>query len=156
MPDGVGLVIGVLALGYVLLLSELFLPGGIAGAAGFVVVLYGCWLAFDLGPGWGSSAIVSSVVFTGLGIWGFFHSRLGKRMVLSDRQAAGWKAQESDLAGLVGRTGVAISPLRPAGLVDVEGRRVDVVTDSEFLATGQRVRVVEVEGNRVVVEAIAE
>ena len=51
------------------------------------------------------------------------------------------------------RTGRTLTPLRPAGLVEIDGRRIDVVADSEFLDAGVEVRVCEVEGNRVVVEA---
>ena len=53
--------------------------------------------------------------------------------------------------GLVGHEGVAEAPLRPAGLARIDGRRVDVVTRGELIDPGERVRVLEVKGNRVVV-----
>ncbi len=56
--------------------------------------------------------------------------------------------------GTDGRQGVAISQLRPAGIGRFGLRRVDVVARSEFLKRGEPIVVVEVEGNRVVVEPL--
>lgn len=52
----------------------------------------------------------------------------------------------------VGTIGMAQTPLRPNGIVDFEGRRVDVVTQGDFVAKGLYVEVVEAHGNRVVVK----
>ncbi|MEY3163158.1 MAG: hypothetical protein RIT25_3153 [Planctomycetota bacterium] len=52
---------------------------------------------------------------------------------------------------LVGRTGRAATTLRPAGVMESGQDRLDVVTDGEFLEAGTPVRVVQVEGNRIVV-----
>ena len=51
----------------------------------------------------------------------------------------------------VGKQGVAISPLRPAGVVEIEGKRLDVVTRGEFLAEGESVRIAQVQGRQVIV-----
>ena len=53
-----------------------------------------------------------------------------------------------------GRERVVVAPLRPSGTVEIEGRRVSVVSDGQLLDKGRRVRVVLVEGSRVVVEAV--
>jgi membrane-bound serine protease (ClpP class) len=53
---------------------------------------------------------------------------------------------------LMGAVGVATSPLRPSGSADFEGRPVAVVAAGTMIDRGTRVRVVEVTGNRVVVE----
>lgn len=55
---------------------------------------------------------------------------------------------------LLGKEGVTVSELRPAGIVLIDGRRTDVVTDGEFVAVEQAVKVVEARGNRVVVRPI--
>jgi membrane-bound serine protease (ClpP class) len=54
---------------------------------------------------------------------------------------------------LLGKSGRAVSTLRPAGIADIEGRRVDCVADGELLDAGTEVTVVRVDGNRVVVRA---
>jgi membrane-bound serine protease (ClpP class) len=56
-------------------------------------------------------------------------------------------------AGLIGKTGRTLSPLRPAGTAEIEGEIVDVMTDGEFLGADTAVRIVRIEGNRVFVKA---
>ena len=60
----------------------------------------------------------------------------------------------ADLSGLAGRTGTAVSFLRPAGIATIDAKRVDVLTAGEFIAQGTPIRVVRVEGARVFVEAV--
>jgi membrane-bound serine protease (ClpP class) len=55
---------------------------------------------------------------------------------------------------LVGRTAAAATVLRPAGVVEIDGERLDVVTNGEFVEAGRAVRIVAVEGNRIVVEPV--
>ena len=50
--------------------------------------------------------------------------------------------------------GVATSDLRPSGLALFGDRRVDVVSQGDFISAGTRVRVIEVSGNRVMVESV--
>jgi membrane-bound serine protease (ClpP class) len=57
---------------------------------------------------------------------------------------------ESDRRWL-GKTGIAISPLRPAGIAEFEGARVDVVSDGDFVDAGSTIVVTRVDGNRIVV-----
>lgn len=61
---------------------------------------------------------------------------------------------EAQLAPLVGKEGIAHTELRPAGVAIIDGRRVDVVSDGTFIPQGARVRVVAVQGNRVVVRRV--
>ncbi|MBI1995669.1 MAG: hypothetical protein HYS66_04275 [Deltaproteobacteria bacterium] len=51
----------------------------------------------------------------------------------------------------MGKGGTAISPLRPAGIAEIDGERVDVVSDGEFLEPGVPIVVTRVDGNRIVV-----
>lgn len=57
-------------------------------------------------------------------------------------------------AELVGRRGVAATDLRPAGIMELDGERLDVVTEGAFVRRGTPVRVIEVGGNRIVVEPV--
>lgn len=154
MPEGLLSVIGLLAFGFILLFLEIFVPGGVLGILGAVLLVYACYLAFGLSAGWGVAAVLLSVVVAVLAIRLVARSRLGRRLVLDDSGARDWKAAAVGLADLVGREGRTLSPLRPAGLAEIDERRIDVVADSEFLPAGVTVRVCEVEGNRVLVERI--
>ncbi len=153
MPEGLLTVVGLLALGFILLFLEVFVPGGVLGVIGAVAMVYGCYLAFGMSSGWGAAAVCLSVVVAVLAVRLVMRSRLGAKLVLNDSGARDWKAADAGLEGLLGREGQTLSPLRPAGLAEIDERRIDVIADSEFLAAGAWVRVCEVEGNRVVVEA---
>jgi membrane-bound serine protease (ClpP class) len=155
MPEGLTTVVLLLAFGYLLLFLELFLPGGILGVLGTLSVLYACYLAFGLSTGWGTAALGLSIVVAVVAIRLFVRSRVGKNlMMVGDEGARGWRANEAGLDALLGQEGTTLTALRPAGMAAIGDRRVDVVADSEFLGAGVRVRVCEVEGNRVLVEAV--
>jgi membrane-bound serine protease (ClpP class) len=62
-------------------------------------------------------------------------------------------APESDHSWL-GRTGKALSPLRPAGIADIDGSRVDVVSDGAFIEAAAPIEVTRVDGNRIVVRRL--
>lgn len=77
-----------------------------------------------------------------------------RRLSLGDRLSTeqGYVAPP-DQAYLVGQRGRALTLLRPAGAAEIDGRRVDVVTEGDFIPAGTDVVVIKVEGLRVVVEA---
>jgi membrane-bound serine protease (ClpP class) len=57
---------------------------------------------------------------------------------------------------LVGHDGVALTDLRPAGTVRIDGERIDAVSDIGFIEQGRRVRVIRSESYRHVVEPISD
>jgi membrane-bound serine protease (ClpP class) len=160
------------ALGVLLILVEIFvLPGfGVVGLAGIALVLAslvgamtrivpgGPWL-----PAWPDLQLPifkTSLGLVGAGagmlLLGRFlpRSRLFNRIALSASTAAadGYTASP-DTTPLLGKTGVALTPLRPAGAARIDGQRLDVVTAGEFIEAGQPVHVAEARGNRIVVAA---
>ena len=54
---------------------------------------------------------------------------------------------------LVGKAGVAVTDLRPAGVATVDGERIDVVTEGEYVGSGDRIEVLRADGYRHVVRA---
>jgi membrane-bound serine protease (ClpP class) len=77
----------------------------------------------------------------------------GRRLVLEGGLSArrGYaSAPETDRRWL-GKRGTAVSTLRPSGVADLEGERVDVVSDGEFIESGEPIEVSRVDGNRIVV-----
>ena len=76
--------------------------------------------------------------------------RLSKsKLVLNDVSIE--HAEADDLAYFVDKKGVAVTVLRPAGMAEFDGVKLNVVSDGEFIPEGERVRVSRVEGNRIVV-----
>ena len=156
-------VFGLLALGLVFIILEVFFPSmGLLGTLAAASVIGGGVLAYvhDTGGLFVSYVLVGfvlipSVLFGALKI--FPKTPLGRHFTLGGPSFNPREAQavEERLEELVGREGETMTPLRPAGIAVFDKRRVDVVTRGELIDKGVRVRVVKVEGNRVVVEETA-
>ena len=157
------------SLGVVLVAIEVFvLPGfTVAGLAGIVALVTGLGMTL-VGAGATSNAIIVALGRVAISILvamaaAFALLRLlprlpfGRRLVLETgmRTDLGYvSAPESDRQWL-GRTGTALSPLRPAGIAEIDGARVDVVSDGGFIDAGTPILVTRVDGNRIVVRASA-
>ncbi len=154
--------------GIILLFLEIFvIPGfGVAGVLGIVAILAGLILSL-VGIGDTSAAVLMAtqrVIFSLLLalvaslVMLRFLPRLpfGRRLILEASLGAGHQhgsAPDSDLLWL-GKKGRTTSPLRPAGIAEIEGRRVDVVSEGEMIDAGESVEVTRVDGNRIVVRRI--
>ncbi|MGB0603870.1 MAG: NfeD family protein [Candidatus Latescibacterota bacterium] len=159
------------ALGLGLLLVEVIaIPGfGLVGLAG-VGLMLGSLVITQLGDFqlWSVDEIAAVVVRLSASMIGAFALSLMmlrslpkmasfNRLVLETETRASEGYVSSSRDGddeMVGKEGVTVSELRPAGIALIEERRTDVVTDGEFVAAGQAVRVVEARGNRVVVRPV--
>ena len=145
-----------LALGLMMVCLEVFIPGGIVGTLGGVALIGCVILAFvnhgtTFGLYWLSGVMVITLIGLFLSIKFLPNSPAGRRLFLSSSEK-GYSAAEVGLAELVGKTGSALTNLRPAGMVDIDGSRIDVVTGGEFVEKGTQVKIIRVEGNRVLVE----
>ena len=144
--------------GLLLLFLEVFVPGAILGVIGSVLLLLGIVAGFNRSANLGFCLLLGSLA---VGIVGFMlwvkyfpRSRMGKRLFL-ENDGREWQAYDGQNKELMGKDGTAHSTLRPAGTAVIDGRRVDVVTRGEMVQAGTVVKVIEVEGNRVVVAAKA-
>jgi membrane-bound serine protease (ClpP class) len=151
--------------GFVLLVVEVFVtPGfGLLGALGLIALLGGLGLSLvGVGATWevilkATGRVVLSLLLATVSALALLRlvSRLpfGRRLVLETEMTAdtGYaSAPEGDRRWL-GQRGTAVSPLRPAGLADLAGERVDVVSDGAFIDAGAPLEVIRVDGNRIVV-----
>lgn len=154
--------------GVLLLALEIFvIPGfGLAGLLGMTALLAGLGLgALGAGATWQAMmAVLSQVVLSfllamvaSLAVFRLLpRLPLGKRMVLETElpaEAGYISAPERDRRWL-GKDGVTISPLRPAGIAQLDGERVDVVSEGAFIEAGAPIQVIRVDGNRVVVRRL--
>lgn len=140
--------------GLILVGAEIFVPGGILGVLGALLLLIAIAAGFVAFPAGGPYIALLIVLFVGVAfyLWVriFPGTRLGKRMTVSN-DLKDIKSSDDDHTLLVGKEGVAISELRPAGYVMIEGRRVDVITRGDMIDKDTPVRVVAVDGNSVFV-----
>lgn len=134
-----------LAAGLLLVIAEVFIPGGVAGVVGALSVLgaMGIGLVF-FPPPWGFLSALFIVVFGGIFLlmWVQFfpRSRTGKRMALHSDGAA-FKSAAPPPNTLCGASGEALTALRPGGIALFEGKRYDVLAEGgEWIAAGTPVR----------------
>lgn len=140
--------------GFVLLLTEMFLPGGVLGVLGGLALIGSVILGYvEFGPVAGTVLLgaITLVVFVGFCAWmaAFPRTTVGRRLTLGKALATGPRLPDS--TGLVGTEGVALTPLRPAGTARIGNRRVDVVAEGALIASGEPVVVTLAEGARIVV-----
>ncbi len=138
-------------LGFGLILVELLVPGMIAGAIGSILVLFSLVGITIKSAGTGVVLIIFTVVASA------FVLRLAIRRVTLRQSldtASGYSSARAGLVKLQDHEGVSVTPLRPSGTAEFDGDRIDVVTLGELIAQDTRVKVIEVEGNRVVVKAL--
>ena len=153
-----------LIVGFILLVIEMFLPGiGLAGVSGVIALI----AVVVMQLGWGNPrvalyviAIALLVIILGL-IWiirSFQKGRLSKSFLVLRDSSDGTSDPEiaNAKADLVCKSGVALTILRPAGIAEIEGRRVDVTTAGEFIPKGSPVTVVKAEGMHILVNKSAQ
>ena len=117
-------------------------------------MLYGCYLAFGMSTLWGFGSMAVSLLVTVVALTLFLRSKTAKQMVLDSPILREAKAPAQNLGALMDQEGVTLTQLRPSGIALFGEMRVDVVADNELVGSGARIRVVEIEGPRVVVEEI--
>jgi membrane-bound serine protease (ClpP class) len=152
--------------GVALLLLEIFvIPGfGFAGIAGIICIIAGIYLSLvgalenvtwsDLGEAAYRMGFALLVTIGGAIILARFGPRtsIWRKISLADEQKRdeGYVAAR-DYRNYVGKIGIAYSPLRPAGVGQFGDERLDVVTEGEFIEQNAKIKIIRVEGYRLVV-----
>lgn len=150
-----------------LLLEILVIPGfGITGISGIVLILLGIYLSLvkhplDVG---GKAQVYSALSTLSLSIiltfiivvltWKFLpKTGLWKRIILdfSETKRAGFQLTPS-FEQYLGKSGKSLTVLRPTGRALIKGNTLDVITEGEFIDKDKEIKVVKVEGNKIIVK----
>ena len=127
--------------GFILVTIELFTPGfGVPGISGLALLLIGVVVASD--------SLLEGILLT--------KGALAKTPLVlktSTDKEDGFTSGE-DMAYFLGHEGVAATMLRPVGTADFDGVKLEVLAEGEFIEAGKPVRVVRVEGRKIVVRQI--
>ena len=86
----------------------------------------------------------------------FTSGRLSKSSLVhsaTESNESGYRSVE-DLTVFMDREGVASSVLRPTGIADFDGVRLNVSSEGDYIPAGTRVRIIKVEGAKILVRAI--
>ena len=148
-----------IAVGFLLLAADLFLMSGILAVLSLGLIILGVILTF-LSGGMSVGIVTAIAVFIALPLavrllllfWP--RTPLGRQFFLTAQAEDATVAALSvnrELEQLKGRIGRALSPLRPAGMVDFDGRRIDTITEGMMVDAGQMVRCIDVRAGKVVV-----
>ncbi|MCF8018062.1 MAG: hypothetical protein K9L62_01565 [Vallitaleaceae bacterium] len=143
-----------IASGILLLIAEIFIPSfGVTGGIGIVAILAGVIMT--------TNTIAEGVVmFLVILLVAIILMYLAYKFIASRRSPLIQKAQlneeilKSDLSLLVGKTGTAITALRPTGKGDFDGLELDVLTKGSFIQKGSNILIAEVEGKKIFVKGI--
>jgi membrane-bound serine protease (ClpP class) len=156
------------SIGLALLVVEFFvIPGtSVAGFAGVLALVAGLGMTL-VGAGASASMIVTALGRVALSLLLALAGALallrvlpalpfGRRLILQTGMGAeaGYVSTPEADRQWLGRRGTAVSPLRPAGIADIDNARVDVVSDGEFVDAGSPIQVTRVDGNRIVVRRV--
>lgn len=144
-------------IGMALLIVEMILPGfGAPGISGLLLVFTGVGLTWaQAGPlaalGLFVMVVALSAIALAIVLRSTSRGALSASSFVLREQSGANLASSADLGVLVGKTGETLTPLRPAGMADIDGVRMNVVSEGDFIPKGKRVSIERVEGSRVVV-----
>lgn len=149
-----------LVLAAMVIVAEMFIPSaGLLGVVATILVVSGIVLAFLHSLQAGTIVLVATVLAVPallmmlVKIWP--NTPIGRRIMLGTPRPEDIlpDPEESDrLRGLVGQRGIATTAMLPSGMVRIEGRIYDAVSEGFSIDRGQEVRVVAVRFNRVYVQ----
>lgn len=144
-----------LIIGFALVVVEMYIPGfGFPGITGTICLIAGVALyaKTDIVAWLVMTVIIVSLLCVALSISirSAARGRLAKsKLVLNEVSTSG--VGENDLSYYVGKTGCATTVLRPAGMGEFEGVKLNILSDGEYIPEGAQVTVTRVEGNRIFV-----
>lgn len=143
-------------LGVGLVIAELFLPHGIAGVIGAIAIIGSIILAGGDPLTMGISVLIAiAIAVIGMVIlMKFFGKKLHllNKMVLMDAtDTESGYVSNVNRTELLGKLGETVTPLRPSGTIILDGERIDVVSEGNYIDAGKHVKIVKVEGSRIVV-----
>ncbi|HNR98679.1 MAG TPA: NfeD family protein [Planctomycetota bacterium] len=145
-----GILVYVIGLGVVFL--ELFIPSaGVLGIVGALCTMYGIWEIIQSNVWVGVLVILGTMAYI-LFIVKFWASRVTMAATLEGADGASTEVATEELLGKEGET---LTILRPSGFAMFGGRRLQVVNDGQYVGKGEKVRIVDVSGNRIVVTRVA-
>ena len=146
-------IITLFIIGLIAIAVELFIPGAIIGLCGA-----GC--------------VVTSIIFAYLYVSNLLgHILLGLGICFIPVFFVSWykllsktfsvKASEKDfssardrLNGLLSEEGIALTTLRPSGIANIKGNKIDVISEGEMISKNTRIKVIDVKGNRIIVKPV--
>lgn len=142
-------------IGVIVIIAEIILPsGGILSIIAISVLGFSLFKAFSISSNIGMIFSVADIIMIPLavllGLKLLAKSPVTLRKTLSKKE--GVVSQKKDMDQLLDASGVAVTDLRPAGSIRIDKKKIDAVTQGEYIDKGALVHVIEVTGNQVIVK----
>lgn len=142
--------------GLILLVIEGMIPGfGLPGISGIILVATGTIIAMDslsMALLSLSIAIIITTIVTIILIKMGFKSKMLNKIILETKQKdeKGYLSIDS-MDEYMDREGISITELRPSGFIDIDGKKLDALSDDGFIPKNTSIKVVRVEGSKIFV-----
>ena len=146
-------------IGVIFITIEIILPGiGLFAIIGMLAIFY----SFIMALGGNMAAfyalllsLLIAIIFFALILKKIPSSKLWNNVVLKDSESSiNGFSSSLDYSSLLGKKGVVIAKLRPAGSIEIAEQKIDVISQGEFIDIGVMVEIVEIIGNKIIVKKI--
>lgn len=142
--------------GLILILVEvIFIPGTtIVGIVGFIITCVGIYITYEEhGATAGNYVLAGSGLLSVLGLVYSFRSKSWNKFSLKNiNNGKVNEGYSNDLS--VEIEGVAISDLKPIGKAEFNNKSYEVKSKGEFIPAGNKLKIIQIEGNRIIVESL--
>jgi membrane-bound serine protease (ClpP class) len=146
-----------------LLIAEVFIPsGGLLTFCAIACLIAGTYIFFKHSTIAGISAVVLAVIliptFLTFAYREFPNTTIGKIVTLQPpkRQQGDGIPDTMELKKLMGAVGIVVTPLRPVGMCNFSGQKLECVAESGYVDKGKKVKVINVESTQVTVRIVEE
>ena len=141
-----------------LIIAEVFIPsGGVLGIMAFLSVAGGVTIFFNssLVAGW-IGVIIAVIMIPSVLIAAYKvlpKTKFGKSVILTPPQRQKGDAIQDNLAlqQMLGQQGKVVTPLRPVGMCDFSGQRLECVAESGYVEKEETIEVIRVQGTQLTV-----
>jgi membrane-bound ClpP family serine protease len=157
------LAVGLYLLFVVLIIAEVFVPsGGLITVCAAACLIGGTYIFFKHSTAAGIAGVIFGVIVIPVILRYVYkelpNTRFGKSVTLAPpgRRQGDAVPDTLEIKELVGAVGTVLTPLRPVGMCEFFGRRVECVAESGYVERGKKVRVIDVESTQLTVRLIEE
>ncbi len=144
-------------LGFILIISDiLFIPGGLVASAGILIIAGAVGVSWKtLGSTTALYLAAASLVIGGIILWVSIKFKLWRIFVRQEveKSSDGFTSCSIDLNSYIGKKGTVVTPLRPGGIVSVEDKKLDAITEEGYIDGGSVVVVSGISSGQLKVKA---
>ncbi len=145
------------AVGLIMIFLEFYLPGAILGTIGGILIVLSILLAADsdnlpFTVIYTVAVVASVVALIKYALWQIPRGNQ-KDSIYSNDSQEGYYASSFDVDA-IGKEGIVLSDLKPGGFIEIEGQQLSAISDSGYIAKGEKVKVLRGEGDSLIVTKV--